>query len=35
MTEAFAVRMTDALDGPWPHIRHHDGTHLLPACAVL
>lgn len=29
MTEAFAVRVTDALDGPWPHIRHHDGTRLL------
>jgi ADP-ribose pyrophosphatase YjhB (NUDIX family) len=28
MTEAFAVRVTDALDGPWPHIRHHDGTRL-------
>jgi hypothetical protein len=31
MTEAFAIRVTDALDGPWPHIRHHDGTRLLPA----
>ena len=29
MTEAFAVRVTDALEGPWPHIRHHDGTNLL------
>lgn len=29
MTEAFAVRVADALDGPWPHIRHHDGTRLL------
>lgn len=29
MTEAFAVRVTDALDGPWPHVRHHDGTRLL------
>jgi len=28
MTEAFAVRVTDALEGPWPHIRHHDGTRL-------
>jgi 8-oxo-dGTP diphosphatase len=29
MTEAFAVRVTDALeDDPGPHIRHHDGTHL-------
>jgi 8-oxo-dGTP diphosphatase len=31
MTEAFAIRVIDALDGPWPHIRHHDGTRLLPA----
>ena len=30
MTEAFAIRVTDALDGPWPHIRHHVGTRLLP-----
>lgn len=30
MTEAFAVRVTDALAGPWPRIRHHDGTHLVP-----
>jgi len=30
MTEAFAMRVIDALDGPWPHIRHHDGTRLLP-----
>jgi hypothetical protein len=30
MTEAFAIRVIDALDGPWPHIRHHDGTRLLP-----
>ena len=29
MTEAFAIRVTDALEGPWPHIRHHDGTNLL------
>jgi len=31
MIEAFAIRVMDALDGPWPHIRHHDGTRLLPA----
>jgi 8-oxo-dGTP diphosphatase len=31
MTEAFSIRVIDALDGPWPHIRHHDGTRLLPA----
>jgi 8-oxo-dGTP diphosphatase len=35
MTEAFAIRVTDALDGPWPHIRHHDGTGLLPAPASI
>jgi hypothetical protein len=29
MTEAFAVRVTDAITGPWPHIRHYDGTNLL------
>jgi 8-oxo-dGTP diphosphatase len=33
MTEAFAIRVLDALDGPWPHIRHHDGNRLLPAPA--
>ena len=34
MTEAFAVRVTDALDGPWPHIRHHDGIKLLNSVGV-
>lgn len=29
MTEAFAVRVADALNGPWPHVRHHDGTTLI------
>jgi 8-oxo-dGTP diphosphatase len=29
MTAAFAIRVSDALGGPWPHIRHHDGTNLL------
>jgi len=33
MTEAFAIRVLDALDGPWPHIRHHDGTRLLSGLA--
>ena len=28
-----ARAVIDALDGPWPHIRHHDGTQLLPAQA--
>ena len=31
MTEAFAIRVIDAFNGPWPHMRHHDGTRLLPA----
>jgi 8-oxo-dGTP diphosphatase len=31
MTEAFAIRVADALDEPWPHVRHHDGTNLLAA----
>jgi ADP-ribose pyrophosphatase YjhB (NUDIX family) len=35
MTEAFAIRVIDALDGPRPHIRHHDGTWLLPTRADL
>jgi len=30
MTEAFAIRVIDALDGPWPHLRYHDGIGLLP-----
>lgn len=34
MTEAFAVRVTDALAGPWPHIRHHDGTRLLNSAGL-
>jgi 8-oxo-dGTP pyrophosphatase MutT (NUDIX family) len=29
MTEAFAIRVHDALEGPWPHVRAHDGVHLL------
>lgn len=29
MTEAFAVRVHDALNGPWPHVRAHDGTNIL------
>jgi 8-oxo-dGTP diphosphatase len=31
MTEAFAIRVRDALSGPWPHIRAHDGTNLVKA----
>jgi 8-oxo-dGTP diphosphatase len=30
MTEAFAVRVQDALTGPWPHVRAHDGVNVLP-----
>ena len=29
MTGAFAVRLTDALDGTQPHVRIHDGRDLL------
>jgi 8-oxo-dGTP diphosphatase len=29
MTEAFAIRVHDALSGPWPHVRAHDGKHLV------
>jgi 8-oxo-dGTP diphosphatase len=31
MTEAFAIRVHDALDGPWPHVRAHDGVRLVSA----
>jgi ADP-ribose pyrophosphatase YjhB (NUDIX family) len=31
MSEVYAVRMLDALDGDGPHVRSHDGRHLLPA----
>jgi 8-oxo-dGTP diphosphatase len=29
MTEAFAIRVQDALNGPWPHVREHDGMPLI------
>ncbi|MFJ3643329.1 NUDIX hydrolase [Streptomyces sp. NPDC090108] len=29
MSEAFAVRLLDALDGNGPHVRSHDGQRLL------
>ncbi|MFF9067857.1 NUDIX hydrolase [Streptomyces sp. NPDC014891] len=29
MTEVYAVRLLDALDNKGPHIRSHDGQHLL------
>ncbi|MDX2650539.1 NUDIX domain-containing protein [Streptomyces sp. PA03-1a] len=28
MSEVFAVRLLDALDGNGPHVRSHDGRHL-------
>ncbi|MET8223051.1 NUDIX domain-containing protein [Streptomyces sp. NPDC005301] len=31
MSEAFAIRLLDALDGNGPHVRSHDGQHLIPA----
>lgn len=31
MTEAYAVRILDALSGDAPHVRIHDGRRLLPA----
>lgn len=29
MTEVYAIRLLDALDGAGPHVRSHDGRHLL------
>lgn len=31
MSEAYAVRLLDALDGNGPHVRSHDGKNLVPA----
>jgi hypothetical protein len=31
MSEVFAVRLLDALDGNGPHVRSHDGKRLIPA----
>ncbi|UUU22178.1 NUDIX hydrolase [Streptomyces sp. DSM 40750] len=31
MAEVYAVRLLDALDGNGPHVRSHDGKHLIPA----
>ncbi|MGA6220369.1 NUDIX hydrolase [Streptomyces umbrinus] len=31
MAEVFAIRLLDALDGNGPHVRSHDGKHLIPA----
>ncbi|MFJ3697556.1 NUDIX hydrolase [Streptomyces sp. NPDC090052] len=30
MSEVYAVRLLDALDGNAPHVRTHDGKHLSP-----
>lgn len=29
MSEAFAIRLLDALDGNGPHVRSHDGQRVL------
>lgn len=29
LAEPYAVRITDALSGEWPRVRHHDGVRLL------
>ncbi|WP_274558547.1 NUDIX hydrolase [Streptomyces spiramyceticus] len=31
MSEVYAVRLLDALGGDGPHVRSHDGKHLIPA----
>jgi len=31
MSEVYAVRLLDALDGAGPHVRSHDGRRLTPA----
>ncbi|MFI1470603.1 NUDIX hydrolase [Streptomyces wuyuanensis] len=33
MSEVYAVRLLDALDGSGPHVRSHDGRQLLEASA--
>ncbi|MEU8527875.1 NUDIX domain-containing protein [Streptomyces sp. NPDC048629] len=33
MGEVYAIRLLDALDGNGPHVRSHDGRHLLGASA--
>ncbi|MET9809768.1 MULTISPECIES: NUDIX hydrolase [Streptomyces] len=30
MSEVYAIRLLDALDGNGPHVRSHDGKHLTP-----
>lgn len=29
MTEVYAIRLLDALDNKGPHVRSHDGRHLI------
>ncbi len=31
MSEVFAIRLLDALDDAGPHVRSHDGKHLVQA----
>lgn len=31
MSEVYAIRLLDALDEAGPHVRGHDGKHLIPA----
>ncbi|MYQ88126.1 MULTISPECIES: NUDIX hydrolase [unclassified Streptomyces] len=31
MSEVYAIRLLDALDGTGPHVRSHDGKHLISA----
>ncbi|WP_404952409.1 hypothetical protein [Streptomyces sp. ARC12] len=31
MSEVYAIRLLDALDEAGPHVRSHDGNHLLRA----
>ncbi|MEU9705287.1 NUDIX domain-containing protein [Streptomyces sp. NPDC047981] len=33
MTEVYAIRLLDALDNAGPHVRSHDGRHLLERSA--
>ncbi|MFE3074400.1 NUDIX domain-containing protein [Streptomyces sp. NPDC059247] len=33
MAEVYAIRLLDALDGNGPHVRSHDGRHLLGTSA--
>ncbi|MEU9653431.1 NUDIX domain-containing protein [Streptomyces sp. NPDC048110] len=35
MAEVYAIRLLDALDGNGPHVRSHDGKHLIPVGSQL